>query len=225
MDGADGAAPGVELLIYIYLASLIIGGVLLGASILLGGHDDADMDVDGDADLDLDADGDLEAEGGLDKDVDAGGHGDLSGILFSFLSLRFWTFFLAFFGLTGLVLGGFDLVSSPWLGLALALGMGLGTGFGAMAIIRRLQTDTAGHAVRSSDYVGKTARVVVPFEGESGVGKVRVDIRGNTVDLLASGLESDGYGSKDEVLIVEMEGSRARVARIDGGAKKTRDRG
>lgn len=216
------------MLIYIYLASLIVGGVLLGASILLGGHDDADLDVEGDADLDLDADADLdvEAEGGLDKDLDVGGHGDLSGILFSFLSLRFWTFFLAFFGLTGLVLGGLDLVSSPWLGLGLALGMGLGTGFGAMTIIRRLQSDTAGHAVSSSDYVGKTARVVVPFEGQKGVGKVRVDIKGNTVDLLASGLEDDGYDSKEEVLIIEMEGSRARVARMDGGgAKKTRERG
>ncbi|HJL14005.1 MAG TPA: NfeD family protein [Sandaracinaceae bacterium LLY-WYZ-13_1] len=211
------------MLIYIYLASLIVGGVLLGASILLGGHDDADLeaggdvDVDGDLDLDADADADADVEGGLDQDL---AHGDLSGILFSFLSLRFWTFFLAFFGLTGLVLGGLNLVSSEWLALGLALAMGLSTGFGAMTLIRKLQSDTTGRAVSSSDYVGKTARVLVPFESD-GVGKVRVDIKGSSVDLLASGLDEAEYGGKDEVVIVEMDGSRARVARLDTGKDAT----
>lgn len=213
------------MLIYIYLSSLIVGGVLLGASILLGGHDDADLEAGGDVDVDgdfeggfdADADADFEADGGLDQDV--GGHGDLSGILFSFLSLRFWTFFLAFFGLTGLVLGGLDLVSSEWLGLGLALAMGLSTGFGAMTVIRKLSSDTTGRAVSSGDYVGKTARVVVPFEGQ-GVGKVRVDIKGSSVDLLASGLEEEGYDGKEEVLIVEMDGARARVARLDSAGEK-----
>ena len=52
---------GFELLIYAYLVSLIVGGVLLGASILLGGKDlEVDADADADLDLDLDADGDLE---------------------------------------------------------------------------------------------------------------------------------------------------------------------
>ncbi|GAB5543626.1 MAG: hypothetical protein SangKO_033860 [Sandaracinaceae bacterium] len=217
---------GFELLIYAYLVSLIVGGVLLGASILLGGKDlevdadadadlDLDLDADGDADLDLDADIDGEADG-FDKDV--GGHGDFSGFLFMFLSLRFWTFFLAFFGLTGIVLDGLNLVSSPWLGLGLALGMGLATGAGAMSVIRMLGSDTSGQAVRSTDYIGKTARVVVPFEGSS-VGKVRVDIKGTSVDLLASGLEEDGYQGKEEVLIVEMDGARARVARLNSNGK------
>ena len=205
---------GFELLIYAYLVSLIVGGVLLGASILLGGKD-LEVDADADADLDLDADIDGEADG-FDKDV--GGHGDFSGFLFMFLSLRFWTFFLAFFGLTGIVLDGLNLVSSPWLGLGLALGMGLATGAGAMSVIRMLGSDTSGQAVRSTDYIGKTARVVVPFEGSS-VGKVRVDIKGTSVDLLASGLEEDGYQGKEEVLIVEMDGARARVARLNSNGK------
>ena len=42
------------MLIYIYLATLIFGGVLLGTSILLGGHGDVDADIDADLDLDLD---------------------------------------------------------------------------------------------------------------------------------------------------------------------------
>jgi len=198
------------VLIYLYLFSLIVGAVLLGASILLGGHGaDADGDVDAGGDVDADAD----ADGGLDKDTAIGGHGDFSGFLTTFLSLRFWTFFLAFFGLTGLVLDLFGLVGSSWITLALALAMGLGTGAGAMAALRKLAAETSGKAVESGDYIGKTARVVVPF-GAAGVGKVRVEVKGNSVDLLASGIEEDAFEGRDEVLIVEMEGTRARVARM-----------
>jgi membrane protein implicated in regulation of membrane protease activity len=202
---------------YLYLFSVIVGAVLLGASILLGGHDDADIDAGGDVDADVDADAD--ADGGLDKDVEIGGHGDFSGFLYSFLSLRFWTFFLAFFGLTGVTLELLDLVGNDWVTLALALGMGLGTGAGAMAILRKLGAETSGHAVSSSDYIGKTARVVVPFDG-TGVGKVRVDLKGSSIDLLATGVEVDQYEGREEVLIVEMEGSRARVARVGERPKR-----
>lgn len=203
------------MLIYLYLFSLIVGAVLLGASILLGGQDvGGDADVGADLDADVDADVEAEVGGGLDKDLDVGGHGDVSGFLTLFLSLRFWTFFLAFFGLTGLTLDVLGLVGNGWITLALALAMGMGTGAGAVAVLRKLGSDTSGHAVTSKDYVGKTARVVVPFRGE-GVGKVRVDVKGTSVDLLASGLEeADAYEGREEVLIIEMEGSRARVARV-----------
>lgn len=208
------------MLIYLYLFTLIVGAVLLGASILLGGHDDADADVDGDLDADADADADVEA--GADKEVSVGGHGDVSGLLVMFLSLRFWTFFMAFFGLTGLSLDLLDLIGNPWATLAIATAMGLVTGGSAVAIIRALSKDTSGKAVESSDYVGKTARVIVPFEG-SKVGKVRVDVKGSSIDLLASGLDEETFGGREEVLIVEMEGSRARVARVDGPKRARKD--
>ncbi len=201
------------MLIYVYLFTLIIGAVLLGASILLGGHG-----ADGDADIEADADADVDAEGGLDKEVSVGAHGALSGLLWSFLSLRFWTFFFAFFGLTGLVLDLLDLVGNPWATLAIALAMGGGVGMAAVAIINALGADTTGKAVEAGDYVGKTARVIVPFEGAR-VGKVRVDVKGSSVDLLASAVEEDAFASKEEVLIVEVEGTRAKVARVDGAKR------
>src|SRR5690606_37540245 len=161
----------------------------------------------------IDVDADVDADGGLDKDI--GGHGDLSGFLYTFLSLRFWTFFLAFFGLTGLTLDGLNLVSSEWLGLGLASAMGLLTGTGAVAALRHLHADSSGAVAESRDYIGKTARVVVPFDGKA-TGKVRVDIKGNQVDLLATGLEGEGYEGREEVLIVDMDGARARIARLEG---------
>ncbi len=202
------------MLIYLYLFTLIVGAVLLGASILLGGHD-ADVDADaGDVDLDADADAEVDVDG-ADHDGEVGGHGDFSGFLLTFLSVRFWTFFLAFFGMTGLVLDLLGLVENPWVTLALAVGMGLGTGAGAMAAVRKLSAETSGKAVESADYVGKTARVIVPFEGAS-VGKVRVSVKGSQIDLLASSVEDeDSFDGREEVLIVEMDGPKARVARVD----------
>ena len=216
------------MLTYLYLFSVIVGGVLLAASILLGGKDlDADGDLDADLDGDFDADLDADLDGDFDADMDAdagahvhgfdkelGGHGDVSGFLFLFLSLRFWIFFLAFFGLTGLTLDGLGLVSSEWIGLGFALAMGLGVGVGAMTLIRKLSADQSGRLVTSRDYVGKTARVLVPIRAE-GQGKVRVDIGGRTVDLLATSVEDDGHAGKGEGLILEMDGNRARVARLE----------
>jgi hypothetical protein len=93
-----------RMLIYLYLFGLIVGGVLLGSSLLLGGHGEAEVDAE------------LDAEVGGDAEVHVDDHG--SGIevgadlvLWRFRSLRFWTFFLAFFGLSGTLLGGWG--SSP----------------------------------------------------------------------------------------------------------------
>lgn len=194
------------MLIYLYLFTLIVGAVLLGASILLGGHD-------------ADAEADVDAEASAEHDADVGAHGDISGLLLSVLSLRFWTFFFAFFGLTGLVLDLLGLVESEWVTLALALVMGLGTGAGATTVIRKLSGDTSGKAVESSDYIGKTAKVVVPIRGGS-VGKVRVDVKGSSIDLLASGIDEDSFAGHEEVLIVEMDGPKARVARVDVGERR-----
>ncbi len=202
------------MLTYLYLFSVIVGGILLAASILLGSKD---VEADAHVDADVDADADADADGALDKDL--GAHGDAAGFLYLFLSLRFWIFFLAFFGLTGIVMDVAGLVSHELIGLALAIGMGFLVGTGATSAIRMLSKERSGEAVESKDYVGKTARVLVPFEGER-VGKVRVEIGGRSVDLLATAVEEDAerYGGKEEVLIVEMDGSRARVARLD--AKK-----
>ena len=45
----------------------------------------------------------------------------LAGLFTAFLSLRFWMFFLAFFGLTGLALDGLDLLASSPLAFVLSL--------------------------------------------------------------------------------------------------------
>lgn len=185
---------------YLYIGALVFGGVLLVSSILLGGHDDADVDG-GDFDKDIDLDG--------DKDIDL--DGDI-GIFWIFRSLRFWTFFLAFFGLTGVLFEAFGL-ASEMVTLALAIGMGSVIGIGGATAIRKLMNDQTADAAHEGDYIGKSAKVVVPVQ-PGGVGKVRVEIKGRQVDVLAT-TDGEAITSDDEVLIVEMEGTRAKVARVD----------
>ena len=205
------------MLIYIYLATLIFGGVLLGTSILLGGHGDADADVDLDADLDVDLDADLDAamdldaDTGFSKDFDIGDAGD--AFFWPLKSVRFWTFFSAFFGLTGLALEGLGLMSTVPSFIAATV-MGAGLGWTASSVIRRIARDDSGRGAEANDYVGKTARIIVPVT-PGGVGKVRVQVRGQNVELLAVSDEVDALTSEDDVLVLELDGTRARVARLN----------
>jgi membrane protein implicated in regulation of membrane protease activity len=201
---------------YLYLFGLIVGGILLGASILLGGKDsDGDGHADGDADKDkggIDKGLDKGMDKALDKGAESGGgHGAFDAFLWSFASIRFWTFFLAFFGMTGLALTALD--TSTLVTLFAAIGMGLVTGLGAVQIIRALAADTTTSSARSSDYIGKTVKVRVPLE-KGTQGQVRLQVKGSTVDVLATTDENDGFKSGEEALIIEMDGHTARIARV-----------
>jgi membrane protein implicated in regulation of membrane protease activity len=194
------------VLMYLYIAALILGGVLLGASLLLGGHDADGPDADG---PDLDADADVDADGAFDKDIDVGAASDAFWIL---RSVRFWMFFLAFFGLTGVTLDGLGLVETSWITALLSTAMGLFAGGGAAMAFRALARDETAEAGGAADYVGKSAKVLVPPKRGS-VGRVRVEIKGQLVDVLAT--SEDDIGVDDEVLVIDMDGTRARIARLE----------
>jgi membrane protein implicated in regulation of membrane protease activity len=182
-------------LIYLYMFALVLGGVLLASSLILGGHGDAHG---GEVHA---ADGGHDAEGGPES------------FLVAFLSMRFWTFFLAFFGLTGVVLDGLGLVSSSIIAGILSFAMGGGAGYTAVWALKRLRSDEANSAAGAKDYVGKSGRVLVAF-GPGETGKVRLEVRGSTVDLLAVTEDDTSFTSKDEVIVVEMDGTRAKVAKL-----------
>lgn len=184
-------------MVYLYLFALVVGGILLGSSILLGGHGDAHAQLD---------------HGAAPAPE---GQGDAAGVesfLASVLSVRFWTFFAAFFGLTGIAFEMLGLVPWTWLTAVLSTGMGAFAGGAAVFLVKRLANDQTNSAVSSADYVGKTGRVMVGF-GPGQVGKVRVEIKGATIDLLAAPVEDGDFTAKDEVIVVEMDGPRAKVAR------------
>jgi membrane protein implicated in regulation of membrane protease activity len=146
---------------YVYLFTTILGGVLLGVSVL-GGHD-------GDADA-----------GELDHGSDGAA---------SWLSLRVWTYLFAFGGATGLLLTWLALASPLVIGLV-AAGVGITAGLGARAVIRRMLTSGEGGTVRQDELRGRTAQVLLPA-AKGATGQVRLMVRQSTVDLLAVCDEAD----------------------------------
>lgn len=149
----------------LYVTSLVIGGGLLLLSLLFGGEAG---EVDG-----------LEG-GGLE---DSGG---TLGRALPLASLFFWTFFLAFFGLTGVLLSTLARGTGTLLTGGLSVGVGLSAGLIASRVLRGLGRAEVDSIVRPVDVVGRLGRVVVPV-GRNQPGKVRVELKGRTVDLLAYG--------------------------------------
>ncbi|WAS92278.1 hypothetical protein [Nannocystis punicea] len=193
------------MLIYLYLFAFGLGGVLLLGSIFIGGKDTGGDGGDGDASTSA-----QHFDHGV---VEA--HGALPGLFTAFLSLRFWMFFLAFFGLTGLVLDGLDLVDSPSVALVAALGMGLFTGQGTVAVFRSLSHSETSTAASAADYIGRSGRVMVGFAAGD-LGKVRLTLKGTTVDVLATTEEERGFASGEEALVIAMNDTTAVVARAPG---------
>lgn len=198
------------MLVYVYLFSFALGGLLLLASILLGDRDSGHAD----AHVDSDAEAGPGSGQGIDHGV-PGSHGSLAGVFTAFLSMRFWMFFLAFFGLTGLVLDGLDLIASSTLALVLSLAMGLATGQATVAVFRHLSASETSTAAGAHDYVGKSGRVLVGF-GPGNLGKLRLTLKGTTVDVLATSDEAQPFAVGDSALVIQMNDTTAVVAREPG---------
>jgi membrane protein implicated in regulation of membrane protease activity len=192
------------MFIYAYVFALVLGGVLLAASMVLGGKD-----VEGHADHDHDID--------ADHDMDHGGeaHGDLGGFFAVLGSMRFWTFFATFFGLTGLVLEGLELTANAWVARGLAIAVGYLTGWATVRMIKHLAASESGVAAGVSDYVGRSGEVLIRVAPGS-LGKVRIELKGTTVDVLAIVEDDEVLEAGSHALIVEMRGHQALVSKITG---------
>jgi membrane protein implicated in regulation of membrane protease activity len=182
----------------VYLAALVIGAGTILLQLLISGDDGhADATVEG-ADLDLDADG---------------GHAhaatDASGVLPIFLSLRFWTFGLLAFGLAGALLYYLELASAPFTAV-LALALGLGSGFFASWVFRALVRADLTSGGTGADAIGQVGRMLLPC-GRERRGKVRVELRGQILDFVAT-TDEDQIPQNALVLIEEIRGETAHVS-------------
>jgi membrane protein implicated in regulation of membrane protease activity len=190
------------LIIYVYIAALVLGGCLLCASMFLGHHDaeaSPDLHVDGDVHAAADADGHLEA-----------GHGaSLSDFWIPFVSVRFWIFFLCFFGLTGSVFSLFHL-AGKWPVLILALAVGVATGLAAVLIIKYLRTHEVGQAPTEEDLKGLEGVLLLPLAPGT-KSKVRLDLHGQTVDLVAVSDEPDSIETGRRVVVIDIRDNQAVV--------------
>jgi hypothetical protein len=188
----------------LYLAGVLFGGVLIAGS-LVGGHGDHGGGHGHDAGHDH---GD---QGDHGEDGDRGGGRGLLGRL-PLLSLRFWAFATAFFGLSGtaLTLAGTIGALTP----LLAGGVGLGCGLVATRVLGGLGRSTVGLLGDASTHLGREAQVLLPIEpGKRG--KIRLQIGGLSTDLVA---EMDvtagprpGLRPGDQAYIVGLRGNVAVV--------------
>ncbi len=168
------------------------------------GGADTDTDLDADADLDGDVHGDVHAE------VSSGVDFVLAWLPFA--SLRFWTFFGAFFGLTGVVMTAGKFVGKGT-ALGLSIGVGYMCGFGITTVLRKLTASDVSSSLSPKDLVGVVGEVVLPIRrGETG--KIRLQLKGRVVELLAETDEEIELSRGQHCMIYEMtDDGAAMVAR------------
>jgi membrane protein implicated in regulation of membrane protease activity len=179
----------------VYAICAVVGGLLILMSLLGGDH------------------GTDHAEVSLDHDVsaDAGHEGDLSheGPWLPFLSLRFWSYGLAGFGVIGLILqlmGRVPLAMIPWIAGAFGLSLGLAIAW----TLRQLSKNALNSGAGIDDLLGMEAEVTVPIRGMES-GRIRATIKGDIIDMLAITDEPSALMPGSPVYIVSVEGDRVKV--------------
>jgi len=195
------------LILALYLGCLVVGGVLIAVSLAGGGHDDASDTGDHGGDLGHDHDHDHEhGHHGGDGVFKGMSNADSAATLLT--STRFWTFALASFGMTGLLirLGGVtDLLGLPVSGV-----LGIGIGLVAAKVMRSVARERVTGTVSTASTRGQEAEVMLAI-GPGKTGKVRLEVAGATLELMATTREDRVIERKERVIIVDVKGGVADV--------------
>lgn len=185
----------------IYATALAVGGTLLVASLVLG-HHGADHDF-----------------GGHDVGHAGGEHGSPElGLLASFLSVRFWTFAFAFFGLTGVIFERVVPLSSGTQVLLAAVVAGLVVGFVASTVVNKLRADTVTSTPTELGYVGLEGEVLLDVTTAE-PGRIRISARGSLIDLPAR-TDGPSFLKGAKALVVDVADGVARIS-LRGGPSST----
>ncbi len=199
----------------IYLISLIVGGFFVLLSIFGAGEHDSETDFDHDFDHDVDFDHDMDFDSDADFDSDLSIDVDSGPDFVDLLSIRALFLFAAFFGLTGVLLTMFG-TGEP-LVASLSTVTGLLVGLGGNWIIKKFAYEQVSSQVSDSDMKGRTAKVLLPFEGDEN-GKILLKAGGKkmqvTARLFESG-EAEAVRPGDQVVVIRMDGRIAEVVRPD----------
>ena len=202
------------LALYIFCAAL---GVPLLALFALGGSD-ADADI-GDAGFELDGDLGAGVDSGLNiGDVDfggtSGGVGDITA-LFRRIPASSYAFFLAFFGVGGILGSVFGV--GFFATIILAVVVGVTSGFINTAFFSFLRNTESDSQLTDRQLVGRVATVSVPID-EGKRGRVWVDTGDERVQLTAGSLDGQvdtTFDRGEQVLIVDITNGVASVMAVD----------
>lgn len=171
----------------IYVVLSIVGGGLLLLSMVSGGHEAGGHELSH-----------------ADHDTDAA-----ASIIGVVASLRFWTYFCAFFGVAGLLL---TLLAGLGPGLALGLSafMGLSAGVLIATFTRALNRSQSTSTVGQAELAGRSGEVLVEI-APGQAGKVRLDLGGELLDLVAVADATLRLPAGTRVVVLSFEGERALV--------------
>jgi len=203
----------------LYVFCLVFGGLFVAMTVFAGLGSDGDLEADGDGEFGLDKEFEIDnefefdKEFELDKDFDGAVDKDFetqSGPRFRPLrSFKFYTYSMAFFGLTGTLLTALGLASAV-VSASLAILMGLGAGLAVSYVLYVGGLSEGGRATNDDDFVGLTARVLLPVK-KGQRGKVRVNIGGRAMDVMAV--------TDDEGVVLDLNESCFVLGIEDGVAR------
>lgn len=206
----------------LYIGAFILGGILIAASILLGGGDDSDfdneMELDKDFDLNVDKDFDLNADKDFDIQLDGAGDTDSEGWL-PFLSMRFWTFALACFGMSGAlmsVLGTSDLLSAP-----IATVTGVTLGWIVAYIFHRLKNDVVSSETSIRTYINHEGKALLPIS-KNKMGKIRLSLGTEVVDIRAITNDPTPIQHSEKIIVISVADGIATVSSMLPQSQKQR---
>jgi len=193
---------------YIVAAIVGVGLIVFSALAGLGAHADLNADM---------------AHG----DVPVGHHGEIDGghahvdhpsgddgqgaVWLPFFSVRFWTYAVGTFGLLGTLLSLAKVSQEPTT-MVVSLVTALFTGTVAAWAVRALGKMERTSSASETDFLGAAGKVTVPIRGAL-PGKVRTSIKGDLIDLVAVSDDGGEILQGEEVVVIEINGNQARVAR------------
>lgn len=199
----------------IYWVCFVGGGIFVFLAVI-GGIDGADFDVGADIGL---FEPELEFDSpGIDADAEVYDEKDPRqeatdvprsrsrpfNLLLIFKTIKFWTFGLCFFGLTGLLFSWFVPNLSPPMILAIAVVMGLLIGGGMASVLQLLRYQNVNSLVKPGELVGQIGTVEIPFDQNSR-GKVRLHYSGNIREMVARTSDTRSLESGDTIVVVGIE--------------------
>jgi membrane protein implicated in regulation of membrane protease activity len=178
----------------LYVASAVAAGVLILISLLGGGDHEFGHDLNADASVDHG-----------DHEGDHGGFADW----IPFFSLRFYTYFFAGLGATGLLLT--FLTNTPAsLVLILSLVVASISGMSVWLMVKLLRRSESTSTATETDLRGKEGTVMVAINGRN-PGRIRCTVRGDIIEYLAISQDGTTLNPGDSVVVLSMDNGRAEV--------------
>ncbi len=191
-----------------YIVSAVVAGVLVVLSLLGVDHAGGDADVSVDHEFQLGHD---LVEGHDMASGHVAAREAANGRWMPFLSLRFWTYLFAGFGTSGLLLTVLAKTPEPVAAIVAAL-VGLACGFVVSWVMRLLRITESSSSAKQQDMLGKEAEVLVTIRGTT-PGRIRLSVKGDLIDFLAVAPDGETIEPGASVVVLEVEGDRANVAR------------